>query len=54
MAPLPAHHSELPIPQRGGKKTRQGPQHQRDFRMEQPLEESVVDLELIAPYVIDV
>ncbi|KAJ6655296.1 hypothetical protein lerEdw1_005488 [Lerista edwardsae] len=54
MPPLPAHHSELPIPQRGGKKARQGPQHQRDFRMEQPLAESVVDLELIAPYVIDV
>ncbi|XP_032094849.1 cyclin-dependent kinase 20 isoform X3 [Thamnophis elegans] len=52
--PLPAHHSELPIPQRGGKKIRQGLQHQRDFHVEQPLEGSVVDLELVAPYVIDV
>ncbi|XP_072847463.2 cyclin-dependent kinase 20 isoform X2 [Pogona vitticeps] len=52
--PLPAHHSELPIPQRGGKKARQGPQHQRDFHVDQPLEESVVDLELVAPYVVDV
>ncbi|KAH0628881.1 hypothetical protein JD844_010493 [Phrynosoma platyrhinos] len=52
--PLPAHHSELPIPQRGGKKAHQGPQHQRDFHVEQPLEESLVDLELVAPYVIDV
>lgn len=49
--PLPAHHSELPIPQRGGKKAR--PQHQRDFHVEQPLEEALVDLELVAPYVID-
>ncbi|KAJ7317506.1 hypothetical protein JRQ81_003668 [Phrynocephalus forsythii] len=52
--PLPAHHSELPIPQRGGKKAHQGPQHQRDFHVEQPLEESVVNLELVAPYVVDV
>nr|XP_028568403.1 cyclin-dependent kinase 20 isoform X6 [Podarcis muralis] len=52
--PLPAHHLELPIPQRGGKKAHQGPQHQRDFHVEQPLEESVVDLELVAPYVVDV
>ncbi|ETE70966.1 Cyclin-dependent kinase 20, partial [Ophiophagus hannah] len=40
--------------QRGGKKIRQGLQHQRDFHVEQPLEGSVVDLELVAPYVIDV
>uniref|UniRef100_A0A8C5SWE7 Cyclin-dependent kinase 20 n=1 Tax=Laticauda laticaudata TaxID=8630 RepID=A0A8C5SWE7_LATLA len=52
--PLPAHHSELPIPQRGSKKIRQGLQNQRDFHVEQPLEGSVVDLELVAPYVIDV
>ncbi|XP_061470049.1 cyclin-dependent kinase 20 isoform X2 [Rhineura floridana] len=52
--PLPAHHSELPIPQRGGKKARHGPQHQHDFHVEQPLEESVVDLELVAPYAIDI
>ncbi|XP_048348044.1 cyclin-dependent kinase 20 [Sphaerodactylus townsendi] len=49
--PLPAHHSELPVPQRGGKKAR--PQHQRDFHVEQPLQEALVDLDLVAPYVID-
>ncbi|XP_054859623.1 cyclin-dependent kinase 20 [Eublepharis macularius] len=49
--PLPAHHSELPIPQRGGKKT--CPQHQREFHVEQPLEEALVDRELIAPYLMD-
>ncbi|XP_075774577.1 cyclin-dependent kinase 20 isoform X1 [Pelodiscus sinensis] len=47
--PLPAHHSELPVPPRGSRK---GPQHQRDFRVERPLEESVVDPELVAPYVL--
>uniref|UniRef100_A0A8D0GIG4 Cyclin-dependent kinase 20 n=1 Tax=Sphenodon punctatus TaxID=8508 RepID=A0A8D0GIG4_SPHPU len=51
--PLPAHHSELPIPQRGGRKMRQGPPHQRDFHIELPLEESLVDLDLVAPYVVE-
>ncbi|XP_065279176.1 cyclin-dependent kinase 20 isoform X3 [Emys orbicularis] len=50
--PLPAHHSELPIPQRGGRTARQGPQHQRDFHVERPVEESVVDPEWVAPYVV--
>ncbi|XP_039365764.1 cyclin-dependent kinase 20 isoform X2 [Mauremys reevesii] len=50
--PLPAHHSELPVPQRGGRTARQGPQHQRDFHVERPVEESVVDPEWVAPYVV--
>uniref|UniRef100_A0A6I8N2A2 Cyclin-dependent kinase 20 n=1 Tax=Ornithorhynchus anatinus TaxID=9258 RepID=A0A6I8N2A2_ORNAN len=51
-APLPAHPSELPIPQRGGPgpKARQGPPHTRDFHVEQPLEESLLDPKLIRPY----
>ncbi|XP_069503577.1 cyclin-dependent kinase 20 isoform X2 [Ambystoma mexicanum] len=49
--PLPAHHSELPIPQRSGRKTRQRLQHQREFHIDHPIEESVVDPELIAPYI---
>nr|XP_042701717.1 cyclin-dependent kinase 20 isoform X4 [Chrysemys picta bellii] len=50
--PLPAHHSELPIPQRGGRTARQGPPHQRNFHIERPVEESVVDPEWVAPYVV--
>uniref|UniRef100_A0A5F8H2V8 Cyclin-dependent kinase 20 n=1 Tax=Monodelphis domestica TaxID=13616 RepID=A0A5F8H2V8_MONDO len=52
-APLPAHPSELPIPQRGGgpgPKARPGPPHVHDFRVEQPLAESLPDPELIRPY----
>nr|XP_033805905.1 cyclin-dependent kinase 20-like [Geotrypetes seraphini] len=49
--PLPAHHLELPIPQCSGKKTQQCLQHQNKYRIDQPLEESVVDSELITPYV---
>ncbi|XP_074873646.1 cyclin-dependent kinase 20 isoform X4 [Carettochelys insculpta] len=51
-APLPAHHSELPVPQRGSRMARQGPQHQHDFHVERPVEKSVVDPELVAPYVV--
>ncbi|XP_050783305.1 cyclin-dependent kinase 20 isoform X3 [Gopherus flavomarginatus] len=50
--PLPTHHSELPVPQRGGRTARQGPQHQRDFHVERPVAESVVDPEWVAPYVV--
>ncbi|NP_001089767.1 uncharacterized protein LOC734831 [Xenopus laevis] len=45
--PLPAHHSELPIPQRGG---RRGRQLQREFHTEQPLCDSLVDPGLISSY----
>lgn len=47
-SPLPAHHSELPIPQRGGR-----PPHQRlqapptDFSVDLPLQHSVVDPALL-------
>ncbi|XP_043535269.1 cyclin-dependent kinase 20 [Chiloscyllium plagiosum] len=43
--PLPAHHSELPIPQRAGRKTLQ---HQHEFHIEQPLVESVTDPDLVS------
>ncbi|XP_067832292.1 cyclin-dependent kinase 20 isoform X2 [Heptranchias perlo] len=49
--PLPAHHSELPIPQRGAKKTQQRLQHQYEFHIDQPIEESVIDPELISQHV---
>ncbi|XP_042201454.1 cyclin-dependent kinase 20 isoform X2 [Callorhinchus milii] len=35
--PLPAHHSELPIPHRGTAKTRQALQHQYEEQVERPL-----------------
>ncbi|XP_069785359.1 cyclin-dependent kinase 20 isoform X2 [Narcine bancroftii] len=47
--PLPAHHSELPMPQRGASKT-QRPQHQHEFRIDRPIKESVIDPELVAPH----
>ncbi|XP_041093081.1 cyclin-dependent kinase 20 isoform X2 [Polyodon spathula] len=46
--PLPAHHSELPILQRGGKRSRQRLQHPYEFTVDQPLEDSLVEPELIA------
>uniref|UniRef100_UPI00398F69D2 cyclin-dependent kinase 20 n=1 Tax=Pristiophorus japonicus TaxID=55135 RepID=UPI00398F69D2 len=49
--PLPAHHSELPIPQRGAMKTQQRLQHQFEFHIDQPVEESVVDPDLVAQHV---
>ncbi|XP_043936304.1 cyclin-dependent kinase 20 isoform X2 [Protopterus annectens] len=45
--PLPAHHSELPIPQRSGRKTRQHLQHQYEFHVDQPIEESVVNPDIV-------
>uniref|UniRef100_A0A673JUP7 Cyclin-dependent kinase 20 n=1 Tax=Sinocyclocheilus rhinocerous TaxID=307959 RepID=A0A673JUP7_9TELE len=45
--PLPAHHSELPIPQHGGKHSRQRMQPPYEFTVDQPLHESLVDPSLI-------
>ncbi|MBN3319401.1 CDK20 kinase, partial [Atractosteus spatula] len=47
-APLPAHHSELPIPQRGCKRTRQRLRHPCEFSVDRPLEESLVDPRLVS------
>ncbi|XP_078391240.1 cyclin-dependent kinase 20-like [Cetorhinus maximus] len=49
--PLPAHHSELPIPRRGPKKTQQRLQHQHEFHTDRPLEESVIDPDLVSRHV---
>ncbi|XP_047382890.1 cyclin-dependent kinase 20 isoform X3 [Sciurus carolinensis] len=53
-APLPAHPSELPIPQRPGgpaPKAHPGPPHVHDFHVDRPLEESLLDPELIRPFI---
>ncbi|ERE77522.1 cyclin-dependent kinase 20-like isoform 1 [Cricetulus griseus] len=53
-APLPAHPSELPIPQRPGgptPKAHPGPPHVHDFHVDRPLEESVLNPELIRPFI---
>ncbi|KAJ8371333.1 hypothetical protein SKAU_G00113610 [Synaphobranchus kaupii] len=39
--PLPAHHSELPIPQRGGKRSHQRLQPPYEFSVDRPLQESL-------------
>ncbi|KAF0036077.1 hypothetical protein F2P81_011389 [Scophthalmus maximus] len=50
-SPLPAHHSELPIPQRGGRPPRQRLQAPpTDFSVDLPLQNSVVDPELLQGY----
>uniref|UniRef100_A0A671TEF8 Cyclin-dependent kinase 20 n=1 Tax=Sparus aurata TaxID=8175 RepID=A0A671TEF8_SPAAU len=47
-SPLPAHHSELPIPQRGGRPPRQRLQAPpTDFSLDLPLQKSVVDPALL-------
>ncbi|XP_031149037.1 cyclin-dependent kinase 20 isoform X2 [Sander lucioperca] len=47
-SPLPAHHSELPIPQRGGRPPRQRLQAPpTDFSVDLPLQNSVVDPSLL-------
>ncbi|GCB82630.1 hypothetical protein scyTo_0021662, partial [Scyliorhinus torazame] len=48
--PLPAHHSELPIPQRGARKTQPRLQHQHEFHIDRPLEESVTDPDLVSQH----
>uniref|UniRef100_A0A2K5KXI5 Cyclin-dependent kinase 20 n=2 Tax=Cercocebus atys TaxID=9531 RepID=A0A2K5KXI5_CERAT len=53
-APLPAHPSELPIPQRLGgpaPKAHPGPPHIHDFHVDRPLEESLLNPELIRPFI---
>ncbi|XP_017383981.1 cyclin-dependent kinase 20 isoform X9 [Cebus imitator] len=53
-APLPAHPSELPIPQRPGgpaPKAHPGPPHVHDFHVDRPLEESLLNPELIWPFI---
>uniref|UniRef100_A0A8C9QGA5 Cyclin-dependent kinase 20 n=1 Tax=Spermophilus dauricus TaxID=99837 RepID=A0A8C9QGA5_SPEDA len=53
-APLPAHPSELPIPQRPGgpaPMAHQGPPHVHDFHVDRPLEELLLDPELIWPFI---
>ncbi|XP_062064594.1 cyclin-dependent kinase 20 isoform X4 [Lepus europaeus] len=53
-APLPAHPSELPIPQRPGgpaPKAHPGPPHVHEFHVDQPLEESLLNPELIRPFI---
>ncbi|XP_004684551.1 PREDICTED: cyclin-dependent kinase 20 isoform X1 [Condylura cristata] len=55
-APLPAHPSELPIPQRPGgpaPKSHPGPPHVHDFHVDQPLEESLLNPELIRPFILE-
>ncbi|XP_013408283.1 cyclin-dependent kinase 20 [Lingula anatina] len=49
MEPLPAHHSELPIPQRGKKLRR--PQHVHEYNIDTPLEESLIDPDSVTPHV---
>uniref|UniRef100_A0AAA9SGI9 Cyclin-dependent kinase 20 n=1 Tax=Bos taurus TaxID=9913 RepID=A0AAA9SGI9_BOVIN len=53
-APLPVHPSELPIPQRPGgpaPKAHPGPPHVHDFHVDRPLEESLLNPELIRPFI---
>ncbi|XP_023579339.1 cyclin-dependent kinase 20 isoform X2 [Octodon degus] len=53
-APLPAHPSELPVPQRPGgpiPKAHPGPPHIHDFHVDRPLEESLLNPELIRPFI---
>nr|KAF6433062.1 cyclin dependent kinase 20 [Molossus molossus] len=53
-APLPAHPSELPIPQRPGglaPKAHPGPPNIHDFHVDRPLEELLLNPELIRPFI---
>ena len=49
--PLPAHHSELPIPQRS-KKSLPRRQQTHEYNIDLPLDKSLIDPELLAPYVV--
>lgn len=50
-SPLPAHRSELPIPQRGGRPPRQRLQAPpTDFSVDLPLQNSVVDPAELQPH----
>ncbi|XP_067683166.1 cyclin-dependent kinase 20-like [Haliotis asinina] len=50
--PLPAHHSELPIPQRTRRSGLQHKHQTHEYTMDTPLEDSLLDPELIAPHAI--
>lgn len=55
-APLPAHPSELPIPHRPGgptPKAHPGSPHVHDFHVDWPLEESLLNPELIWPFILE-
>ncbi|KAM9030796.1 cyclin-dependent kinase 20-like isoform 3-T7 [Megaptera novaeangliae] len=56
-APLPAHPSELPIPQRPGgpalKAPPGPPRNVHDFHVDRPLEESLLNPELIQPFILE-
>ena len=47
--PLPAHHSELPIPERSKKPRRP---HAQQFSIDHPITESLVDPDLVAPHIL--
>ncbi|XP_071817376.1 cyclin-dependent kinase 20-like [Apostichopus japonicus] len=47
--PLPAHHSELPIP-RGGKRVRQRAQQAKEYNIDVPLEQTLIDPQAVAMY----
>ena len=49
--PLPAHHSELPIPHRMAGKKVHRVHHPHEYNIDTPLEESLIDPEVLAPYV---
>ncbi|KAK2163635.1 hypothetical protein LSH36_76g05036 [Paralvinella palmiformis] len=48
--PLPAHYTELPIPVHSSKKLRRAHQA-REYNIDQPLEESLIDPILLSPHV---
>nr|KAG5695647.1 hypothetical protein BaRGS_029137 [Batillaria attramentaria] len=51
--PLPAHHSELPIPQRSSKRGGLHLKHvTHDYNVDLPLQEIIIDPDLLAPHVI--
>lgn len=51
--PLPAHHSELPIPQRS-KRGLPRRQQTHDYNIDVPLEKTLIDPELLAPHVVKI
>lgn len=51
--PLPAHHSELPIPQRSSRRSGLQLKHQaHEYNLDTPIGESIIDPDLLAPHVI--
>lgn len=51
--PLPAHHSELPIPQRSSRSL-QRRQNTHQYNVDAPLEKTLIDPELLAPHVVKI